>query len=168
MKFSEDFKWKSRRLIIGLSSMLVLSFLSDKYFVKRPLFHTSVGKLVGFIFLILGFVLASIGGRHLKLYGRSNPNMPRGATDKLVTQGIYQYVRHPMFTAFFLILIGIGLVLNSVTFTFVMAPIGIAYILWFAYNVDEKEALEKFGDEYKKYKKQVPAFFPLPGKKFKN
>ena len=166
MKFAEDFKWKSRRLVIGLSSMLIVTFLSDWYIIKRPLFHSHTGKIIGFILLLLGFLIASIGGRHLKIYGRSNPNLPRGATDKLVTQGIYRYVRHPMFTAFFMILIGLGLIFNSITFTFIMAPIGIAYIFWFTYNVDEKEALEKFGDKYKRYRDQVPAFFPIPGKKY--
>ncbi len=167
MKFAEDFKWKSKRLIIGLSIMLIVSYLSDKFIIKRPLFSSDTGRFIGFVLLFLGFLIASIGGRHLKIYGRSNPNLPRGATDKLVTQGIYRYVRHPMFTAFFVILVGIGLTLNSITFTFVMAPLGIAYILWFAYNVDEREAYEKFGDKYKNYRDQVPAFFPIPGKKYR-
>ena len=167
MRLAEDFKWKSRRLIIGLTLMLVVSNLGDRFVFGKHLFNSRAGSFVGFILLFIGFSLASIGGRHLKIYGRSSPDMPRGSTDTLVTQGIYRYVRHPMFTAFILILLGIGFLLNSPTFTFVMVPLGIAYIIWFAYNVDEKEAYEKFGNDYEKYKKQVPPFIPIPGKKFK-
>ena len=168
MKFAEDFKWKSRRLIIGLTLMLVLSYLGDHYVFKSQLINGKTGILTGIILLFIGFALASVGGRHLKVYGRSSPDMPRGSTDRLVTQGIYRYVRHPMFTAFIIILLGIGFVLNSPTFTFIMVPLGAIYIIWFAYNVDEKEAREKFGKAYEDYKKQVPAFIPLPGKKFRH
>ena len=167
MKVAEDFKWKSRRLVIGLVSMLVISYFGDKFVFCHHLFNSRLGLYLGLILLISGFFLASIGGHHLKIYGRSSPDMPRGSTDTLVTQGIYRYVRHPMFTAFILILLGIGFLLNSPTFTFVMVPLGTAYIVWFAYHVDEKEALEKFGKDYEKYKKQVPPFIPIPGRKFK-
>ncbi len=168
MRFAEDFKWKSKRLVRGLISMFILTYLGDHYIFKSSLCHSHTCFYAGILLILAGFAVASIGGRHLKIYGRSSDDLPRGTTDKLVTEGIYSYVRHPMFTAFIMILIGIGLALNSITFTFVMAPLGIAYILWFAYNVDEKEALEKFGDRYRDYKKQVPAFIPIPGKHYRN
>ncbi|GEM_PF-2308064 len=168
MRVSEDFKWKSKRLVRGMITMLILTYLGDHFVFKKSLCPSSTCAYTGIVLILLGLVIASIGGRHLKIYGRSSEGLPRGTTDKLVTQGIYRYVRHPMFTAFILILVGLGLALNSITFTFFMAPVGIFYILWFTYNVDEKEALAKFGDSYRIYKKQVPPFLPVPGKRFRN
>ena len=168
MKFAEDFKWKSKRLVRGLVFMFVFTYVGDHFLFKSSLCHVHFCRIAGLILLVSGFVIASIGGRHLKIYGRTSEDLPRGTTDKLVTEGIYRFIRHPMFTAFIMILIGIGLTLNSLTFTFIMAPAGIAYILWFAYNVDEKEAREKFGEKYEEYRRQVPAFIPIPGKYFRN
>ena len=160
MKFAEDFRRKSRNLVIGLVGLFLIAFAADRLVGWSGLCGSICHWAIGGILLIIGFSVASIAGRHLTLYGRASENLPRGTTDQLVTQGIFAYVRHSMFSSFMCILFGVGFLLNSRGFTFISAPIGSLYLVWFAYFREEKEALEKFGDAYREYKKHVPPFLP--------
>ncbi len=78
--------------------------------------------------------------------------------EALVTEGIYSKIRHPQYSGLFLITIGFLLQWPSVS-TIVMWP-----ILMFAYYKlamrEERDVEKKFGDEFVKYKKSVPAFVP--------
>lgn len=160
MKFAEDFKRKSLNLLVGLIGLFVIAFGADALFGWSGLCGSICHLGIGIILLAIGFGVASIGGRQLTLYGRRLQNLPRGTTDQMVTKGIFAYVRHPMFSSFMCILFGIGFLMNSKGFTFISAPLGVLYLIWFAYFREEKEAIEKFGDAYRYYKKYVPPFFP--------
>ncbi len=78
--------------------------------------------------------------------------------EKLVTEGVYSYVRHPQYSGLFLITIGFLIQWPSVT-TLIMWP-----ILMFAYYKlamrEERDMEEQFGQEFLEYKTRVPAFLP--------
>lgn len=77
---------------------------------------------------------------------------------KLVTESVYSYVRHPQYSGLFLVTIGFLIQWPSLT-TLIMWP-----ILIFAYYrlamKEEKNVELQFGDEFREYKKRVPAFIP--------
>jgi protein-S-isoprenylcysteine O-methyltransferase Ste14 len=80
------------------------------------------------------------------------------AKDKLVTNGIYGYVRHPQYLGFLLLTAGIDFL--WVTFSTVLLWPILAF-LYFRLAREEEEKLEKnFGEEYRKYKNTVPMFVP--------
>ncbi len=160
MQLAEDFKRKSRNLLIGLIGLFFLAFALDRLLRWGPLDSTAWHTSLGIGLLVLAFLVASVSGRQLTRYGRGSKNLPRGTTDQMVTRGIFAYVRHPMFSSFIAILFGIGFLLNSKGFVLISAPLGSLYIIWFAYFREEKEAGEKFGQAYREYKSRVPAFFP--------
>jgi len=78
--------------------------------------------------------------------------------DKLVTEGVYAYVRHPQYSGIFLVTIGFLLQWPSIT-TLIMWP-----ILIFAYYRlamrEEREVEKQFGRAFREYKDHVPAFIP--------
>lgn len=77
---------------------------------------------------------------------------------KLVTTGIYQYVRHPQYLGFLLITMGINVL--WITFsTLILYPFLIILYYRLA-KKEEKEMEDQFGEEYFKYKQKVPMFFP--------
>ncbi len=160
MQLAEDFKRKSRNLLLGLIGLFLLAFALDRYLAWGAVDSTHWHIYLGIALLVLAFLVAAVSGRQLTLYGRGSADLPRGTTDQMVTRGIFAYVRHPMFSSFMAILFGLGLLLNSRGFVFVSAPLGSLYIIWFAYFREEKEAEEKFGQAYRDYKSRVPAFFP--------
>jgi protein-S-isoprenylcysteine O-methyltransferase Ste14 len=81
---------------------------------------------------------------------------------KLLTEGVYSYVRHPQYSGLFLITIGFLIQWPSLT-TLIMWP-----ILIFAYYKlamrEERDVEKQFGQEFLEYKRKVPAFIPRFGK----
>lgn len=78
---------------------------------------------------------------------------------ELVTNGPYRAVRHPMYSAFFLI--GIGFLFLSAN-----AFIGVAYLgtlLWMylaRVSLEENMMLDRFGEAYRRYMQQTGRLFP--------
>lgn len=83
---------------------------------------------------------------------------------KLITKGIYSFVRNPIYTAFIFVFTGI-LIMGSNLFLLIL-PI----LFWINLTVilkltEEKWLLEKFGDEYVHYCKVVNRIIPWFPKK---
>lgn len=73
---------------------------------------------------------------------------------QLVTEGIFQYMRHPHYTS--LIIIGFGLALFFFSiFALLIALIGIPIMIWSIFD-EEKLLIEQYGKKYKDYIEKVP------------
>ncbi len=90
-------------------------------------------------------------------YGRQG-NIPRLETNRLVTQGIYACMRHPMLFSLALFPLAIALVVGSPTFIFFIAPLEAVVIILLTLTLEERETRTKFGQAYEKYRTKVPAF----------
>ena len=77
---------------------------------------------------------------------------------KLVTTGIYRYIRHPQYLGFLLITLGMNVWWLTII-TLALWPV-LAIVYYKLAKTEEKDAEEKFGEEYLKYKRTVPGFIP--------
>ena len=78
---------------------------------------------------------------------------------RLATEGPYAFVRHPQYTGIFMVLFGEGVVHWPTVFSLTAFPIVvIAYVL--LARKEERQMIEKFGDEYREYRRRVPMFLP--------
>lgn len=77
---------------------------------------------------------------------------------KLVTNGIYRYVRHPLYTIGSSLFISFGIMADN---WFIILLGTLAFIVM-AIRTPKEEAnlIEKFGDEYSEYMKQTGRFLP--------
>lgn len=81
------------------------------------------------------------------------------AHENLVTDGLYGYVRHPLYVGSFLL----GLGLTCVVGDWLLA---VLFLVGFAVNhgsviqAEERELEAAFGDEYRRYRAEVPGFIP--------
>lgn len=77
---------------------------------------------------------------------------------KLVTNGIYRYVRHPLYTIGSSLFISFGMMADN---WFIILLGTLAFIVM-AIRTPKEEAnlIEKFGDEYSEYMKQTGRFLP--------
>lgn len=84
---------------------------------------------------------------------------------KLVAHGTFYLCQNPLYISFVLFFIpATALLLNS---WLVLTSSITGFVLVKVYVGSEYQALEEaFGDEYRKYKAETPAFFPLPLKKW--
>lgn len=86
---------------------------------------------------------------------------PTGATrkeHKLVTTGIYKYIRHPLYTFGSSLFISFGMMADN----WFIALLGILAFIAVAIRTPKEEAnlIEKFGDEYCEYMKRTGRFLP--------
>jgi protein-S-isoprenylcysteine O-methyltransferase Ste14 len=78
---------------------------------------------------------------------------------RLITEGIYRHIRHPMYAALFLYSIGQALVVpNWVAGPSYFVTFGILFSLRIA--AEERMMLEAFGDEYAAYKARTKRLVP--------
>ena len=80
---------------------------------------------------------------------------------RLATRGPYARVRHPQYVAFVMILLGFLLQWPTLL-TVAMFPV-LAYMYVRLARSEERDALAEFGDQYRRYMQQVPAFMPRFG-----
>jgi methanethiol S-methyltransferase len=74
-----------------------------------------------------------------------------------MTDGVYARVRHPQYTGLFLIVFGEGVVHWPTIVSVAAFPvIVVAYTL--LARKEERQMLDKFGDEYREYQQRVPMF----------
>lgn len=109
-------------------------------------------KLIGIFLIILGSIPFIWG--HIELGWRTH--MP-SVKDTLVQQGLYAYVRHPIYAGGFAILIGLALI--RPTSAFVLACILGFIWLGVQTRLEETDLLQRMQD-YKDYMKRVPRFLP--------
>jgi protein-S-isoprenylcysteine O-methyltransferase Ste14 len=76
---------------------------------------------------------------------------------KLVTWGPYKYVRHPSYTAYFIMFPSLFLI--SLTWIALIPILAIPGYLQIVVE-EEKYLIQRFGDEYRTYQKTVGQFFP--------
>lgn len=82
-----------------------------------------------------------------------NPHTPEKSTN-LVTRGIYQYTRNPMYVGLVLILLGWALYLSHFL-AFVLVPVFMLYMTRFQIQPEERMMEQKFGKRYQTYLKKV-------------
>ena len=75
---------------------------------------------------------------------------------RLLTEGVYSRVRHPRYVAVLIGLISVALFSNYLAL-YLLLPIGAAG-LYVIVRLEERELLERFGDEYETYRDRVPMF----------
>ena len=79
--------------------------------------------------------------------------------DKLITSGIYAKSRNPMFFGYTAILIGMGILLRSISILVIFIPAFVVFeLVWI--KLEEKNIRRKFGDRYSNYQKNIPSFIP--------
>ena len=146
-------------LYLGLTALFVFASLwVDRWFTFLH-FNTiwwSLGLSV--LLIVLGCVIMEWPVIAF-LRTRGTP-VPLNPPPKLITTGLYAYIRNPMLTGLFLLMLGLGVLFGSLSLSFIFTPLFIALNILYLKAIEEKEMEKKFGEEYLEYKKRVPMFIP--------
>lgn len=102
---------------------------------------------VSTIIMLIGILLIIFGWR--RIYK---------AEGQLVTTGVYGHVRHPQYLGFLLLTFGMNVQWITIL-TLLLWPI-LVILYYRLAKEEEKEMGERFGEEYRKYKRRVPMFIP--------
>ncbi len=139
--------------------LLVRFFHLDRTYLNANLWSTLLGMgetgmlismVIGYALLFVGIGLFMQGWRELYKAHQEN---------RLATGGLYGLVRHPQYTGLFIGLFGEGVVHWPTVFSVILFPVIVVVYTLLAYR-EEREMLKQFGDQYRRYREQVPMFFP--------
>lgn len=123
-------------------------------FLTGPIIPSNIFYLGMFVLGIIIDLLAIWNMRVSNL--RVNPEVAEGS--RLVTNGIYKYIRHPMYLG--LILVSFALVLNDLTFLRIVLFDLLVINQIFKLTYEEK-LLEKHFEGYKEYRKKTKKIIPF-------
>ncbi|MBE0481589.1 MAG: isoprenylcysteine carboxylmethyltransferase family protein, partial [Dehalococcoidia bacterium] len=146
-----------------LTIYILLSLFGSNYPALDPFSHASgnlwaafLGDLeylsgflmfAGTVVIIAGFVVMGAAWKRI-----------HNAKGKIVTTGLYGWVRHPQYSALFLIMVG-TLIQWPTIITLAMLPV--LFLMYYRLaRREEREAASQFGEEYISYTRRVPMFIP--------
>lgn len=116
-----------------------------------------VGEAGMVVFMIAGYFLLFVG---IGLFAQGWRELYRAhQEDRLATDGLYRFVRHPQYTGLFIGLFGEGIVHWPTVFSVAAFPAILVAYRMLALR-EEAKMMERFGDSYRTYKQAVPRFIP--------
>lgn len=147
-------------LIYGIAFLDAMVIILTSYVFKVGILKdvwVCVFRIIGGIIIALGIIIWFIGAMC--------SNMDKNITEnKLKTDGIYSWVRNPMYTGCWFITIGICFMWHNYL---VLPMILVDWIILTVVliNTEEKWLLEVYGNEYAEYKKRVNRCIPWKPRK---
>lgn len=118
--------------------------LGDSYYIwpiTIGLIITISGQLIRGLTIGLAYIVR--GGLNKKVHA-----------DKLVTEGIFNHCRNPLYVGNILMLLGVGFLANSILFVCVFMPFFL-FIYQAIVLAEENFLRQKFGDDFKQYCNKV-------------
>jgi protein-S-isoprenylcysteine O-methyltransferase Ste14 len=122
-------------------------------------------QLISWLLLSSSLVPLIMGVRQLRAEGQQDQEirpesglMSFERTTKLITDGIFSRVRHPLYSSLLLLAWGIFFKVPSLPASILVAA-ATAFLLLTA-RADERECTQVFGEEYVEYKKRTKMFLP--------
>jgi len=140
--------------IFSFESILILILINSETWFRDVL---AVHQLFSWAALTSSAFLAADGFYLLAKMGRSEAGFEK--TTRIVSNGAYKYIRHPMYCS--LILLGLGAYLKSpFNGTGLLLNLVNILFLYLTAKTDEKEMLKKFGEDYRLYMEKTRMFIP--------
>jgi len=128
---------------------------------KTTDFSIAIGEWIqylGLFLYILGIVLRIVVINYLGEYFTLDLTIKQD--HKLITDGYYKLVRHPVYTAVLMTFLGFGLFLNNwISLAFAFLPVSVALIS--RIKNEETALVENFKDEYINYQKRTKKLIPF-------
>jgi len=121
-------------------------------------------QLISWILLITSAVLVILGVRLLRQIGKQDAGRNDASlyafekTSRLVTVGLYRYIRHPLYSSLFFL--GWGIFFKSPTWLDAGLAVLCTFFLVATARMEEIENIEYFGNEYAEYMKRTKMFIP--------
>ena len=133
-----------------------------KFWFENPF---SFNHIVSWSFLLISGYLIITGVILIKKLGK--PGKDRNnkmlyhfeGTSELVEQGIFKYIRHPLYSS--LLFLTWGIFLKNTTYELLFVAILSSAFLYLTAIFDERECIKYFGDKYSQYMNRSKRFIPF-------
>jgi len=141
---------------------LVLLLINIPHWFHYPF---TLQQIVSWMLLFISILLLvqslyffkKYGGK--KKRGENTANFEFENTASLILEGIYRYIRHPMYGSLLFLALG-AMFKNISVITISLTAIAIVFIVFTA-KIEEKENIKFFGSDYEDYMKKTKMFIPF-------
>jgi protein-S-isoprenylcysteine O-methyltransferase Ste14 len=141
----------------GVVAGLVPWWLTD-WEIEEPLPYWAPLRALGVLLLAAGVLVLLDAFARFVVEGLGTP-APVAPTENLVVGGLYRYVRNPMYIAVGATIVGQALVLGQpilLLYAGAFFLVVAAFVRWY----EEPTLRRQFGEEYERYRREVPAWRP--------
>jgi len=160
---SQKDQYKKSVLIISFLLMPIITvapYFEYTWWLSKymPLTTSNFMWIVGIVLLIIGGLIELLSRIQIGKFG--GPKIVVEQEHQLITSGIYNYIRHPMYLGFLFLFLGYSMSFGSIILTCVIT---ISFFLIFKNRMDleEKLLIASFEDEYLKYMNHTRRLFPF-------
>jgi protein-S-isoprenylcysteine O-methyltransferase Ste14 len=144
-------------------ALFVLNFVSFSHWFGEPL----AGRQVASWLLLFGSLVPLIPAVHqLRSRGKPDDRRPDDGsllgiekTTRLVTTGVFQFIRHPMYTS--LLLLAWGVFFKKPSLTAAALALAATGFLLATAKAEERENIDYFGPAYRAYMRDTKRFVPF-------
>jgi len=141
-------------MFMAAEGLLVLFIFNAGLMFERPL---AAVQVFSWILMLMSASFALFGFYGLRTYGRAVENWEH--TTRLVEEGVFRYIRHPLYAS--LMLLATGMLLKGVSLRTAAACFFTIGFLVAASRLEEMENAAKFGAEYKSYILRTKRYIPF-------
>lgn len=160
-------QYEKQRGILYLNWLIIYEVLTFIIFALWTLFNAStvpfnlviaetwrwIGVIIGILALLLFYWV------HYSLGVNFSPHLEVKQDQVLIQLGPYKWVRHPMYTAFFLLHLAV-FVISTNYFLGISWMLGLFSLIMYRIPKEEDMMLKKFGNQYEEYMKKTTRFLP--------
>lgn len=155
MKRLTSFAGKFLYAITFLVIIPIILYLWAKYTEGFISFPAIGSETTGWVLLTGGFLLMIWGMYSLKVYGKGLP-MNAFPPEKLVSNGPYRILKHPIYWGFGILMIGFFILINSGSGLWLVTPITILCMIALVMGYEAADLKRRFPDQ------TISTFFELP------
>lgn len=147
---SLSFLW----MVIGFGIFFGIFITKSTFY---PFYTNEIVRMLGLTFLVLGVVFRLVVISQLGKYFTVDVTIRKD--HQIITNGFYQYLRHPSYAFSLLTFLGLAIVLNNYIAAIVLfVPVFLMFI--FRMNIEEKALIEQFGKDYTDYIQATKRIIP--------
>ena len=151
--------------VITWLPLVWLIYANRELLLKHTVDLTQTIRVLGWIISILGMMLQIWTLRLLGGWGIMGlPEVTQLVEGRIVTSGPFSVIRHPTYLSHTIMYAGVFLITGVITVG-IITLLDIIIINAVVIPLEDRELVKRFGEEFRKYQEQVPAFFPGMKKK---
>lgn len=140
--------------LFAFIAILALILLNVPFWFASPF---SLRQIASWLLLLASLCMV-LGGFAL-LLRRGRPSGAFENTTRLVTTGLYRYIRHPLYSS--LLFLAWGAALKQISWPALLLTTAASLFLWATARVEEGENLSRFGEDYAYYMAHTRRFIPF-------
>ena len=142
-------------MLVG-AVLLGAHHLPSHWLNERFLPRSWTGYWIGLVLLAAGLAFAVWARRHLG--GNWSGSVTLKEDHELIRSGPYRFMRHPIYSGLLLALLGTAIVIGQWRALIALAFIVVSLLI--KMRTEERFMIETFGDDYVRYRAEVPALIP--------